>query len=183
MLPNAPEIDKTPAITREYWAKQGYSLADVVDDPKYLAERLASLEEERNSQFDPKYLPSDPSHPRAYVPPYVLFKMRRDQNFTCHVLGWGEEQWYIHKETGVVRQVGKLTKDHTLAGANGGLTHQNNLKMVAEIVNSRKGSRFVTYEELRKHFLEYYELFQPTLEMQVAEKAYRAAGVKKVIFE
>jgi hypothetical protein len=160
-------IDLTPIsqATIDYWAAQGYGLQDVQDDPMYQEEILQANEEQirrGHKPYDPeKFGPKDPSHPYAYTPRYVTFKMRREQNFECFVTGWHEDDWILNKQSGEIRKVGRLTRDHTTAATFGGETSAANIKMVCALVNRKKGHKKITYEELREHITQYWERLAP----------------------
>jgi hypothetical protein len=161
-------IDLTPVSlrTREYWVAQGYRVEDVADDPQYQREILEANEEQikkGHRPYDPeKFGPIDPAHPYAYTPRYVTFKMRREQGFRCFVMDWHEDDWVINRLTNEVRLVGKLTRDHTKAASRGGETSAENLKMVCELANRKKGMKLITYQDLRENLESYWQVLQTT---------------------
>jgi len=187
-LPVPGVVDLTPISdeTIAYWTTQGYVLADVQDDPFYQAEILQANKEQiekrkRSEPFDPnQFGPKDPSHPYAYTPRYVTFAMRRNQGFKCHVMGWHESDWVFNKMTGEVRLVGKLTRDHTKAAVHGGATSHDNLKMVAAMVNRKKGCKYVTYEQLRDHLSQFWEIFQLSPNERFALDHFASRGVRHI---
>lgn len=187
-LPTPSVVDLTPISdeTIAYWAEQGYLLSDVQDDPAYQAEILQANAEQiekrkRSEPFDPnQFGPKDPSHPYAYTPRYVTFAMRRNQDFRCHVMGWLETDWVFNKLSGEIRLVGKLTRDHTKAAVHGGSTSHDNLKMVAALVNRKKGSKYVSYEQLREHIGQFWEVWPMTFEEEAILYEFKKRGVKQI---
>ena len=185
-LPAPGVVDLTPIsqTTIDYWTSQGYVSADVQDDPLYQAEILQANKEqiEKHSEpFDPdKFGPKDPSHPYAYTPRYVTFKMRRNQQFRCHVMGWHETEWVRNKITGEIRPVGKLTRDHTKAATHGGATSHDNMKMVAALVNRKKGHKHITYEQLRDHIVQFWEVFHMSENERFALNHFIERGVRHI---
>lgn len=182
-------VDLTPISQRTqiYWAEQGYVLADVEADPQYQREiEEANLEQIAKGQrpYDPeKFGPIDPSHPYAYTPRYVTFKMRRDQNFRCFVMDWHESDWIMNKNTGELRLVGKLTRDHTKAATLGGETSAKNLKMVCALANRKKGMKLITYQDLRAHLDGYWRSLQASVPVnQLTLEQLQKLGVKYVTF-
>jgi hypothetical protein len=179
-------VDLTPIsqYTIDYWTSQGYRLEDVEDDLRYQAEIVeANAENARKDRepYDPNsFGPKDPSHPYAYTPRYVTFAMRRNQGFRCHVMYWRETDWVRHKVSGEVRLVGKLTRDHTKAAANGGATSHENLKMVAALVNRKKGNKLITYDHLREAVSMYWEVWLLSSSERFALEHFREMGVKHI---
>lgn len=179
-------VDLTPIseATIQYWADQGFTLEQVQDDQQYQEEILASNEEQiaqGKKMYNPeKFGPKDPSHPYAYTPRYVTYRMRRDQEFVCYVTGWHESEWIYNRQSGEVRQVGKLTRDHTKAASLGGETSAANLKMVCGLANRKKGHKSITYTELRKRIHEYWSLFEMDFQTQAAIAELQQKGVTYV---
>ena|ERR1700680_4794680 len=183
-MPGIFDLTPISQATIDYWAEQDYFLEDVADDPLYQAEILeANAENIKRGQkpYDPdKFGPKDPEHPYAYTPRYVTFKMRRAQDFRCHVMGWLESDWIKNKVSGEVRKVGKLTRDHTKAAANGGGTSHDNLKMVAALVNRKKSNKHISYEQLREHLAQYWEVYPASDFERYALQHFRMQGVKHI---
>lgn len=120
-----------------------------------------------------KYLPADPTHPRSFIPLYVRYAKRALVGFRCPITGWKETDWYRDKQgRGSFRFVGRLTIDHILAGANGGLTTDENIRAISMIANSKRGSRTVSDEELGNAILTAYERVDPPEELVDLHKKY-----------
>lgn len=122
----------------EYWTKYDW------------AKPLADEELRLNPITDPKedykqYLPTDPSHPRAWIPPYVRYAKRAEVGFRCPVTGWSENDWYrgVHGN-GPFKRVGILTMDHILPGAAGGKTTDENIRAISLLANMKKGAKQVS---------------------------------------
>jgi hypothetical protein len=179
-------VDLTPIsqATIDYWIEQGYRLEDVQDDWQYQSEiKEANAENIKNGRtpYDPNVFgPKDPSHPYAYTPRYVTFAMRRAQGFRCYVMGWHETDWVLNKANGEIRLVGRLTRDHTKAATHGGMTSHDNLRMVAALVNRKKGHKFISYDQLREHLAQYWELYKLTEEELGTLDFLRSKGVKHI---
>lgn len=126
----------------EYWSKYHWAI-----DPSIGEDSLFPA-----SEVDyKKYLPLDPTHPRAWIPNWVRYAKRLESNFTCPITGWKETDFFQDKSgRGPVRIVGKLTMDHTIPGAMGGLTTDENIRAISELANTKKGSLLVSDEELRQ---------------------------------
>lgn len=105
-----------------------------------------------------QYLPADPQHPRAFIPNYVRYAKRKELGFKCAVTGWSETD-YFQDVTGhgPIRLVGRLTADHIIPGASGGLTTDDNIQMVSEFANTKKGSKLISNEELKERLLEHHQ--------------------------
>lgn len=104
-----------------------------------------------------QYLPTDPQHPRAFIPNYVRYAKRKEVGFRCVVTGWHESDYFQDVcGHGPIRLVGRLTVDHIIPGALGGLTTDDNIQMVSEFANTKKGSNQINNEELRKRLLEHH---------------------------
>ena len=128
------------------------------------AKPLAAEELRLNPITDPKedykqYLPDDPSHPRAWVPPQVRYAKRAAVQFRCPITGWAETDWYrgLHGN-GPFKRVGILTIDHILPGAAGGKTTDENIRAISLLANMKKGSKQVSDEKLRESILAAYRL-------------------------
>jgi hypothetical protein len=173
-------FDDTPVNVREYWIKENPEYIKTLTNPAYLEEQ-AQRPENTHQDWKKKFYALDPSHPKAFIPDWVRYAKREKQNFRCHVLGWHEKDWIFNKNSGELKQVGILTVDHTLAGANGGLTTDANTIMIASFVNTKKGSKMRSYEEIREHFHSFYELYVPTQEEVQAINSLKGKGFKKVI--
>lgn len=171
-------IDETPQRVRQYWEQFGFNLASVIDNPIYREERESVPHYPVDIIKTLERRHPDPNEHGAYIPPYVTFALRREQRFRCYVTDWLESDWIINKDSGAVRQVGRLTVDHILAGAHGGTNHPQNLRMVCDIANGKKGSRIVPYEHIREHLLEHYKLYVPTPEILVAVEQLRKQKIK-----
>lgn len=139
-------------ITDEYWKK--YLWAKEFSDAEDAATPMIPYRQ---------FLPNDPQHPRAYIPNYVRWAKRKELNFTCPITGWKETDFFqdIH-HCGPVRLVGRLTVDHIVPGALGGLTTDENIQMICEFANTKKGSKSMSNDELREKLLTtHYKLDQP----------------------
>lgn len=77
-----------------------------------------------------QYLPSDPTHPRAYIPPHVRWAKRKQVEFICPITGWKETDWYRPIGGGPTKLIGPLTMDHIIPGALGGLTTDENIRAI-----------------------------------------------------
>jgi hypothetical protein len=148
------------------------TLAEIASDQywsKYDWARPFAEEEARQSPeiLDPahdykQYLPADPTHPRAWIPPYVRWAKRKAVDFACPITGWKESDWFRGIGGGPYRKVGTLTIDHITAGANGGLTTDENIRAISYLANSIKGHKDVNDEDLRKRiFGSYKVVFMP----------------------
>lgn len=159
-------VDLTPISqrTKNYWEEQGYRLSDVENDLQYQVEINEANEEQikkGHRPYDPeKFGPIDPAHPYAYTPRYVTYQMRKQQGFRCFVMDWHENDWIINRASGEMRLVGKLTRDHTKAATRGGKTSADNLKMVCALANRKKGMKLITYQDLREHLENYWQVLQ-----------------------
>jgi len=176
-------VDDTPAHIREYWMQQNPEYILALLDPAYQNERSAALANKDTAQsyhWRDKLNMLDPSHPKATIPEWVRWSKRKKQQFRCYVLGWHETDWMINKLTRNIQQIGVLTVDHFVAGANGGLTTDLNTTMLAEIVNNKKGSKVKTYEDMREHFYSVYEQYIPSPEEMIAIQSFRANKIAKV---
>ena len=133
---------------REYWRQYEWAIP------------LAEAEEKTSPTRDvdyKQYLPEDPTHPRAWIPPYVRYAKRKAVEFTCPITGWHENDYYQdYQGKGPVRQVGRLTMDHHIPGAIGGLTTDENIRAICMLANTKKGSTAITDEELRDRILRSY---------------------------
>lgn len=164
-----PELikDDAPLRTREYWIKQNSIYANTLNDPGFREEQkrdasipISPLRGHENIDYRP-YLPPDPAHPRAYIPADIRYAKRKAQNFLCAITGWKETDWFRDKQKrGPYRQVGRLTIDHAQAGANGGLTTDENTRMVCELANTKKGRKIISDEEVRNNILAAFEIVQ-----------------------
>ena len=105
-----------------------------------------------------QHLPTDPSHPRAFIPNYVRYAKRKQAGFRCAVTGWHEADYFRDVSgRGPVRLVGRLTVDHIIPGALGGLTTDDNIQMVSEFANTKKGSNQINNEELKIRLSEHHQ--------------------------
>ena len=152
-----------------------------LEDPQYQEERRHIRSTRSTDAWQAQFNALSPSHPKATIPEWVRFAKRKKQSFRCFVLGWRESDWMLNRQSGEIKQVGTLTVDHTIAAANGGLTTDANTKMIASVANSKKGSKPKTYEELREHLLNIYELYVPNFDELMAIRSLRAKGCKKLI--
>lgn len=148
-------IDDTPELTRQYWITQNPRYRTTMFDPDFIAEQ--ELRKIRPVEEDYKrYLPEDPSHPRAFVPYDVRFAKRKDQGFRCAITGWHEADWVRNKQKqGPVRLVGVLTIEHIIPGSK---TADDTIKMACGFVNFKKANRKISYEDMRAHILSVYEI-------------------------
>lgn len=132
-------------ITDEYWKQ-------------YLPFKEQADAEDASNPNPPvayrQYLPTDPSHPRAFIPNYVRYAKRQAAGFRCPITGWHETDYFQDiSGTGPVRLVGRLTIDHKLPGALGGLTTDENIQVMSEFANCKKGSLAITNEDLTTKIL------------------------------
>lgn len=143
--------------TDEYWQKYHW------------AREFADLEDATNpTPMIPykQYLPPDPAHPRAYIPNYVRWAKRKELNFTCPITGWKETDYFQDiPKRGPVRLVGRLTADHKLPGALGGITSDENIQMICEFANTKKGSSAITNEELTAKLLSTHQKIEEPAEL------------------
>lgn len=143
------------ASSNSYWKKYDW------------ARPFADEDERLNPTADPsreyrQYLPLDPTHPRAWIPPYVRWAKRKQVNFQCPITGWKETDWFRGIQGGPYRRVGVLTMDHILPGAKGGLTTDENLRALSSLANTKKGHREISDEQLRLNILSAYKVvFMP----------------------
>lgn len=163
-------VDDTPSVTREYWIAQHERYRTTMLDPDFIAEQ--ELKKSRPPEEDYKrYLPANPSHPRAFIPYDVRFAKRKDQGFRCAITNWHETDWVRDKQhQGPIRLVGVLTVEHIIAGS---ITADNTIKMACGFVNAKKGSRKVSYEQMREHILNVYELVEPPADLLDMLKKYQ----------
>lgn len=130
----------------EYWQKYDWAR------PFAEQERIVNVTVENDYR---QYLPSDPSHPRAYIPAHVRWAKRYQVGFTCPITGWRESDWYrgITSLTGPYRRVGVLSIDHIIPGSAGGLTTDENIRAICSLANSKKAHKQISDEELREKLL------------------------------
>jgi hypothetical protein len=130
-------------VNSQYWQKYDWARPFADEEARQTPEILAP-------QFDYKqFLPLDPTHPRAWIPPHVRWAKRKQVDFTCPITGWKESEWFRGNGGGPYRKVGILTIDHIVPGASGGLTTDENIRAISALANSIKGSKTITDEELR----------------------------------
>jgi hypothetical protein len=140
-------VQEADDINARYWAKYDW------------AREFADLEAQAD---DPKkdyrrFLPLDPTHPRAWIPQHVRWAKRKAVDFRCPITGWHELDYYQDvQKRGSIRAVGTLTMDHILPGSLGGLTTDENIRAFSELANTKKGNLTVTDEELRDRLLAVY---------------------------
>jgi hypothetical protein len=148
------------------------------------AKPFAAEEERLNPTVDPrddykKYLPLDPTHARAYIPPYVRWAKRWEVNFKCPILGWAEGDYYQGiNGSGPIRRVGILTMDHLVPGAAGGKTTDENIRAFSALANTKKGHSTITDEELRERLLSSYKLIEVPEDLLVVLKKYNVSQFK-----
>lgn len=136
----------------EYWKQ--YDWAKPLADEEL---RLNPVTEPREDYK--QFLPPDPSHSRAWIPPYVRYAKRSQVQFICPITGWGENDWYRGKHgNGPFKKVGILTMDHIIPGAAGGKTTDENIRAISLLANMKKGSKQVSDDKLRESILVAYEL-------------------------
>jgi hypothetical protein len=134
---------------REHWAK-------------YLPFEAQSEAEERmfptrNIEYK-QYLPVDPTHSRAWIPPFVRYAKRAQVNFICPITNWKETDWYRGIGGGPFKLVGPLTLDHIQPGAKGGLSTDENIRAISMLANTKKGHKTISDEDLRNSILSSYSL-------------------------
>lgn len=125
-----------------------------------------------------QYLPSDPSHPRAYIPSYVRWAKRNEVGFRCPITGWLESDWYRPIHGGPFRKVGMLTMDHIIPGAQGGLTTDENIRAICSLANSKKAHKTISDEELRAKLQAAYELVVMPSDLVVVLEKYAITQYK-----
>ena len=142
----------------------------------------AANAEERNTPADidyKKYLPTDPTHPRAWIPPFVRYAKRSAVNFTCPILGWAETDYYRGiTGNGPVKRVGILTMDHLIPGAAGGLTTDDNILAFSALANTKKGHSAIKDDELRERLLASYERIDIPEDLLAMLKKYNISQFK-----
>ena len=149
-----------------YWSKYDWARPFAEEEAKSAPEILDPQHEYR------QYLPPDPMHPRAWIPPYVRWAKRNQVHFTCPITGWKETDWFKGiNGHGPYRKVGVLTMDHIIPGASGGLTTDENVRAISYLANSLKGHKPLTDEELRKRILGAYQsVYMPEELLQILNK-------------
>jgi len=154
------------AVSDAYWSQYNWARPFAEEEARSAPEILDPQHEYR------QYLPADPQHPRAWIPPYVRWAKRRAVDFICPITGWKETDWY--KGTygrGPYRKMGTLTMDHIVPGANGGLTTDENVRAISYLANSVKGHKEMTDEELCRRILGSYQVvFMPEELLQILNK-------------
>src|SRR5579863_2685684 len=159
-------MDEASPITRKYWIAQNSRYATTMNDSGFLEDQELKKKKLSGENYI-KYLPTEPSHHRAHVPDDVRYAKRKDQGFRCAIRGWRETDWVQDKQKrGPVRRVGVLTVDHIIPGAKGGMTTDENIKMVCEFVNAKKADKEITYEQMRDRVLGAYELVELPVELE-----------------
>lgn len=135
-----------------YWKKYDWARPFAEEELRQTPDAMDPQREYR------QYLPLDPSHPRAYIPPHVRWAKRKEVEFTCPITGWKETDWYRGTNGGPFRKVGPLTMDHIIPGAAGGLTTDENLRAISSLANSKKGHKTISDEELRRQLHHGYKI-------------------------
>lgn len=138
----------------EYWKQ--YDWAKTLADEELRLNPIVSQKEDYR-----QYLPIDPTHPRAWIPPYVRYAKRAQVQFRCPITGWLETDWY--KDThgkGPYKRVGVLTMDHILPGAAGGKTTDENIRAISLLANMKKGAKQISDEHLRESIFIAYKLVE-----------------------
>jgi hypothetical protein len=136
----------------EYWSRYDWARPFAEEEARLNPDLLDPQHEYR------QYLPAEPSHPRAWIPPYVRWAKRKQVDFTCPITGWKETDWFRGNGGGPFRRIGTLTMDHIIPGALGGLTTDENIRAISYLANSIKGHKQVSDEDLRKRVLGSYKI-------------------------
>ena len=153
------------AISDQYWSKYDWARPFAEEEARQNPEILAP---ERDYK---QYLPLDPMHPRAWIPPHVRWAKRKEVNFICPITGWKESDWYRGNGGGPFRKIGTLTIDHIVPGAKCGLTVDENIRAISGLANSIKGSKDMTDEELRERiFGSYKSVYMPEDLLKMLDK-------------
>jgi hypothetical protein len=152
-------MNEQEQLAYDYWSKYHWAI-----DPAAHEVSLFST----NELDYKKYLPLYPSHPRAWIPNWVRYAKRQSCNFTCPITGWKETDFFQDTQgRGPIRMVGKLTMDHIVPGASGGLTTDDNIRAISELANTKKGSLAVSDDELRERLHNSHQILN--LESEVKE--------------
>lgn len=136
--------------SEKFWEKYDWAIP-------FASEELRLNPMKDSSDDYRKYLPLDPTHPRAWIPPYVRWAKRKEVDFKCPILGWAEGDYYQGiNGGGPIRRVGVLTMDHLIPGATGGRTTDDNIRAFSALANTKKGHSTITDAELRERLLASY---------------------------
>lgn len=147
----------------EYWSSYHWAKQEAFDEKMKRTEFVPP----QNDGYDYGNHPIDPSHPRAYIPEYVRWAKRRDVNFKCPVTGWAETDFYQgNNSCGPIYMVGVLTMDHIIPAASGGLTTNENLRAMSQLVNTLKGKTNQTDLELQTRVFGSYKLVEPPTDLK-----------------
>ena len=138
-------------LNDQYWSKYDWARPFAEEEARKNPEILDPQHDYR------QYLPLDPTHARAWIPPHVRWAKRKEVNFTCPITGWKETDWFRSHGGGPYRRVGTLTMDHIIPGALGGLTTDENIRAVRELANTKKGHKTISDEELRDNLFRAYK--------------------------
>ena len=138
-------------VSDQYWSKYDWARPFASEEARLNPE---ILEPEHDYK---QYLPLDPTHPRAWIPPHVRWAKRKQVDFTCPITGWKESDWYRSYSGGPYRKIGTLTIDHIVPGALGGLSTDENIRAISALANSKKGHKTVSDEELREHLFKAFK--------------------------
>ena len=143
----------------EYWKKYDWA--------RELADTELRLNPAPDKADDYKqYLPDNPAHPRAWIPPHVRYAKRREVGFRCPVTGWSEGDWYRGAfGNGPYKRIGILTIDHILPGAAGGMTTDENTRAISLLANMKKGAKQISEEDLRRQILQSYKLIEMPIDL------------------
>jgi hypothetical protein len=142
------------AANDRYWSKYDWARPFAEEEVRENPDILDFQKDYR------QYLPLDPTHPRAYIPAHVRWAKRKSVDFRCPITGWSETDWYRGIGGGPFRRVGLLTMDHIIPGAAGGQTTDENIRAICSLANTRKGSKQITDEELRRQLSNSYKLIE-----------------------
>lgn len=143
----------------------------VLTDPAYLAEKVIVDRENALNGFDAiepfmrERSAANPSAPHAYIPPWVKFSKRQKQDFTCPVTKLREGEWYLNTTNNTYHRVGRLTYDHVLAKSKGGLSTEENSRMLLGHINSKKRAAVFTDEQMANNFWKNHIKFTPDPEL------------------
>jgi len=170
-----------PVSVRSYWIAQDLRYRMTMLDPDFIAEQQKNKRPEigRITGGNPvsyKTTSPDPSAHRAYIPEDILFAKRKDQGFRCSITGWHETDWVQDKQhRGPIRQVGKLTVEHTIAGD---ITADDTITMACGFVNSKKGKKVIILEDVRRIVLNAYEIVEPPVDLLAVHAKYNVTEYK-----
>jgi len=166
------QVTEQEQLAYDYWAQYHWAI------PYADAEDRAALATATDYK---RYLPQDPTDPRAWIPTFARYAKRHQVNFTCPVTLWKETDYFQDiAGQGPIRFVGRLTVDHIVPGARGGRTTDDNTAMICEFANVKKGSDDVSYDALRQRLLSTHRKIEEPAELLDMLRKYQVTRFNSV---